>query len=258
MQIFCRKYFSPCFLLSTGGNVVYLETNENVRQMKNFLILLLSSLLLFGCGHNINTADKQRIADSLLADSIAKVDSINLVHEQELAQIAYGGAMFGMSIEEVAKIPFFMPQNDWFVSTKTISKTFDTIGRFTYVVQLRFNDTNQLYEVDYYTGMVTADQIATYVMDRVDNFKNIIVQKYGEPHSINNIPSLFDYKPGILMWIYEWEIGSKRIEIGIKESIQGAEYGMEAQIYDFDLMLKTMIEYEKKHPNRTNTDAQKF
>ena len=142
---------------------------------------------------------------------------------------AYGGAEFGMSIEQVRDLPTF---RNWTVYDDRIVKYNHTLGERKYDVKLLFGN-NQLYAIRFTsTSFENAVHLNTSIKNDVDNFKNIIAKVYGEPIFYYGMPSTKQLAEGYTRWVYRWKIANKHINIGVAESQIGAEYLMNAEIID--------------------------
>lgn len=146
----------------------------------------------------------------------------------------YGSAEFGMSFQQVADLPEF---KGWIQDTYTpyICKFDEQIGSEKYRVTFYFHQ-DKLYRADFSTAhdlYRPAESLETDIRNEVVNFRDFISQTYGVPTTDNGIPRRpSSMAPGYIVFAYKWQIGDKRITIGISESRAGKEYKMVAEIYD--------------------------
>ncbi len=126
---------------------------------------------------------------------------------------AFADAAFGMSIEEVSKLPSFKG----YIQRGLQLDGVQSILHNRYNVSLLFGEDNELYEVQIHdTSWVPIDLLSSVLFYSVGNLKSVIRNVYGEPHQTYEIPES-DF---IIGRIYDWTIGNKEIEIGIERNLK--------------------------------------
>lgn len=120
---------------------------------------------------------------------------------------AFADAKFGMSKEEVLKLPKFRSYLK--LSDQLLSEV--NIGGVEFLNFLKFGANNELYEVvfeSFYTDYHGA------LKDAMDTFKEVIENVYGPPHKKAAYNTQSTLKVGYVHWAYVWKIGKKGIFIG--------------------------------------------
>lgn len=181
--------------------------------------------------YDINGNEIPPISDAVLSTIKETVfNDILAKYSTEGEDKAFADAMFGMSIDEVAKLPSFKDYNKY---ANQLDGIRIRVGDETYDIFLLFGDKDELYEVIFTTMTYSnASALNTYIKDRVENLRKVIEGAYGEPQSNFGYPSIFDMSEGRITWAYIWRIGKKAIKIGVEEKRSGGEYKMYACIYD--------------------------
>ena len=195
--------------------------------MRNFFkITILSFFPIFFMFISCNNKTSQRLAEKLKSDSI--FDSIQNVHTDSLARIAWGDAYFGISIDDARKTKVFKKASFYNNSFNELYGSAhlalaDAELRQMFVVHALFFN-NRLYEIELKTLTRNANYYDTYIRDAVDYLKDLIQEKYDIPTEYNGFPSFLQMQPGRERIAYGWKIGVKYIVITVKEVQEGSEY----------------------------------
>ena len=204
--------------------------------MKSILLFIAAILLLASCNFNKKKElAEKRIADSIqqvrllerekfLADSLAKAARLNQ------AMTAFGEIKFGMTRDTVQSI---------------MGKTFGQgksrlLGAYNYSFSPSFNDAGQLYMLQLQTASESSLQLESSVRAKVDNLKQIISTKYGEPKKSFGYPDDFAFVETQIQWTNVWEFDTKTIKIGVAAETEGSRYKAICWIYDDPLRIKQM------------------
>ena len=220
--------------------------------------LLVSMLLFAACTgsptHQNQTlnqdsliAAEQRIADSMAAEN-ARQKALN-----DLSMSAYGGSKFGMSTEEVLQTEGFSGGT---LTGEIIRPPANKrrVGNYNYDIEARFHE-NKLYLVTFGSAWQTAAFIEFDMVTLLNNLKDVIAIRYGEPNQRYKMPNVMDFEPGAHRWVYKWEIEDKVITIGMRESVAGANY--QAIMWIYNKPIFDNIGYNKANVNKV-MDAAKF
>ncbi len=215
-------------------------------------------LMLFSCTHTPKPHPEPKNQDSLNAIELAINDSIARENEKlqalnDLSMSAYGGARFGMSVAEVLQTEGFSGgRADGDIVRPPSDKR--RVGNFNYDIVSNFHE-NRLYLVTFGSAWQTASFIEFDMVTMLNNLKDVITIRYGEPRMKYKMPSVLDFEPGALRWVYKWEIAEKVITIGMRESVEGANYQAVMWIYNKPIFER--IGYNKANVNKVK-DAAKF
>ena len=193
----------------------------------------LNSTISFSvCGKN-GVPLKER--DYFVPNIIKLQEDRRLAEQQEFMRAeekkAFGGAEFGMSINEVSKLSTF---KDYSKDTNAqLTGIHKYVGDEYYDIFLLFGENDELYTV-LFTPLTfsSADFLNTVSKRRVDNLKEIIQNVYGEPHFDYGYPSILDLRAGETRLVYLWNIGNKAIRIGVQANNDGYRHRMYAEICD--------------------------
>ncbi len=204
--------------------------------MKSILLSVLVLLILVSCNSNQKKQQlEKRKADSIqqvmqlerekfLADSLAKAARV------DQALTAFGSIKFGMSRDTVQAI-----------MKKTLNQgTNKVLGAYEYSFSPSFNDEGQLYMLQIQTGSESSFQLESLVRAKVENLKQIITTKYGEPIKSFGYPDDFAFVEANLQWINIWEFDTKTIKIGVAAISEGSRYKAVCWIYDDPLRVKQL------------------
>jgi len=204
--------------------------------MKSILLFIAAVLLLTSCNFN----KKKELAEKRVADSIQHVrllehqkfqaDSLEKAARLNQAMTAFGEIKFGMSSDTVQSI---------------IGKTLDQgksklLGAYNYIFSPSFNDAGQLYMLQLQTASESSLQLESSVRAKVDNLKQIITTKYGEPKKSFGYPDDFAFVETQIQWTNVWEFDTKTIKIGVAAETEGSRYKAICWIYDDPLRIKQM------------------
>lgn len=233
--------------------------------MKRILIFL---PLCFVLSCNFSNQKQAQQVEKLRQDSLTLVklkrfdDSVAVVKLQreaeilELSKIAFAETKFGMTTKEVLKTDIF--KEDTYYGNGIISKSSENkLGNYLYQIGAHFNN-DSLWLILISSKSQTANYIDTDLLSSLNNLKDVIAEKYGEPDIINDAPDIFDFKPGFDYNMYRWKVGNKAIKIGMYELSSGSEYKVMCSIYYkpiYERLLNNNIETNRK---QVKSDASKF
>jgi len=204
--------------------------------MKSILLFIAAFLLLTSCNFN----KKKELAEKRIADSIQQVrllehqkfqaDSLEKAARLNQAITAFGEIKFGMTRDTVQSI---------------MGKTLDQgksklLGAYNYSFTPSFNDAGQLYMLQLQTASESSLQLESSVRAKVDNLKQIITTKYGEPKKSFGYPDDFAFVETQIQWTNVWEFDTKTIKIGVAAETEGSRYKAICWIYDDPLRIKQM------------------
>ena len=204
--------------------------------MKSILLFIAALLLLPSCNFN----KKKELAEKRMADSIQQVrllehekfqaDSLEKAVRLNQAMTAFGEIKFGMTRDTVKSI---------------MEKTLDQgkskmLGAYNYSFSPSFNDAGQLYMLQLKTASESSLQLESSVRAKVDNLKQIISTKYGEPKKSFGYPDDFAFVETQVQWTNVWEFDTKTIKIGIAAEPEGSRYKAICWIYDDPLRIKQL------------------
>ena len=157
------------------------------------------------------------------------------------AKKAFAGAEFGMSMKEVKSLDYY---KDWNADTNNLHKYGLYIGEGYYKGDLYFNDDRLYCVVIQSTIYRSASSYDSFIKDEVECFKDVIEKAYGRPTKNYGFPDFIRMKKGLTTYAYVWEMGKKRITIGVAEQSSGSRYAMIARIEDIDVI--TQLEKERE------------
>lgn len=204
--------------------------------MKSILLFIAAVLILTSCNFN----KKKELAEKRIADSIQQVkllerqkfqaDSLEKAARLNQAMTAFGEIKFGMMRDTVQSI---------------MGKTLDQgksklLGAYNYSFSPSFNDAGQLYMLHLETASESSLQLESSVRAKVDNLKQIITTKYGEPKKSFVYPDDFAFVETQIQWTNVWEFDTKTIKIGVAAETEGSRYKAICWIYDDPLRIKQM------------------
>jgi hypothetical protein len=204
--------------------------------MKSILLFFAAVLILTSCHFN----KKRELAEKRIADSIQQVkllehekfqaDSLAKAVRLNQALTAFGEIKFGMTRDTVQSI---------------MRKTLDQgksklLGAYNYSFSPSFNDAGQLYMLQLQTVSESSLQLESSVKAKVDNLKQIISTKYGEPKKSFGYPDDFAFVETQVQWTNIWEFDTKTIKIGVAAETEGSRYKAICWIYDDPLRIKQM------------------
>lgn len=215
-------------------------------------------ILIFSCTFSptIQQGDTQRqdsteVIQSPADSSSSEMENYDAAHN--LSLYAYAGAKFGMSIEEVLTTEGFSggPASG---ETVRAPENKRRVGNYNYDIVAHFHE-NKLYLVTFGSAWQTAAFIEFDMVTMLNNLRDVIAIRYGEPDLRNKMPNVMDFEPGVHRWVYKWEIDDKVVSIGMRESTAGANYQAVMWIYNKPIYDK--IGFNKAIVNKEK-DAAKF
>lgn len=204
--------------------------------MKSILLFIAAVLILTSCNFN----KKKELAEKRIADSIQQVrllehekfqaDSLEKADRLNQAMTAFGEIKFGMMRDTVQSI---------------MGKTLDQgksklLGAYNYSFSPSFNDAGQLYMLHLETASESSLQLESSVRAKVDNLKQIISTKYGDPKKSFGYPDDFAFVETQIQWTNVWEFDTKTIKIGVAAETEGSRYKAICWIYDDPLRIKQL------------------
>jgi len=204
--------------------------------MKSILLFIVAVLLLTSCNSN----KKKELAEKRIVDSIQQVrllerqkfqaDSLEMAARLNQAMTAFGEIKFGMSRDTVQSI-----------MEKTLGQgKSKLLGSYNYSFSPSYNDAGQLYMLQLQTASESSLQLESSVRAKVDNLKQIITTKYGEPKKIFGYPDDFAFVETQIQWTNVWEFDTKTIKIGVEAIPEGSLYKAICWIYDDPLRIKQL------------------
>lgn len=193
-------------------------------------------LFLISCNSNqTKLAAEKRIADSIQQVKMLErekflADSLEKAQRLELVMNAFGGIKFGMSRDTVMAI-----------MKKTLNQGREkTLGAYNYSFTPKFTDEGLLYMLQLQTASESSLQLESSVRAKVDNLKQIITTKYGEPQKSFGYPDDFAFVETQTQWIHIWEIDTKTIKIGVSAETEGSRYKAVCSIQYDPLLVKQL------------------
>jgi len=194
-----------------------------------------------------STKLSQRLADS--SEREKEIQDAN----DDLSLYAYAGAKFGMSMEEVLATDGFSGGT---VAGETVRAPENKrrVGNYHYDIVASFHE-NKLYLITFSSAWQTAAFIEFDMVTVLNNLRDVIAIRYGEPDLRNKMPNVMDFEPGVHRWVYKWTIDDKVVSIGMRESTAGANYQAVMWIYNKPIFDK--IGFNKANVNKVK-DAAKF
>ena len=150
------------------------------------------------------------------------------------AKKAFAGAEFGMSMKEVQSLDYF---KYWEKNTNNLHHLGGIdIGEGYYQCDLYFKD-DRLYSVVIQSYIYySASSYNSVIKDDVENLKEVVQNVYGRPTKNYGFPESYKLKNGYTTYAYVWDMGRKRITIGVAEQSSGSKYAMVARIEDMDVI----------------------
>lgn len=222
--------------------------------MKVLFAILSISVFIFSCNSN-----KQKLlAEKKMADSIQRVqmlerekylaDSLAAAARMEQAMTAFGELKFGMKRDTVVAImkKSFGPGNS------------KTLGAYNYSFSPQFNDEGQLYKLQLETGSESSLQLESTVRAKVDNLKQIIGTKYGEPQKSFGYPDDFAFVETQVQWTNVWQFDTKTIKIGVAAETGGSRYKAICWIYDDPMRIKQISKGSELLKSKIQSAANDF
>ena len=204
--------------------------------MKSILLFVAAVLLLISCNFN----KKKELAEKRIADSIQQVRSLE--REKFLADSLAKAARLNQAMTAFGEIKFGMTRD---TVQSIMGKTFGQgksrlLGAYNYSFSPSFNDAGQLYMLQLQTASESSLQLESSVRAKMDNLKQIITTKYGEPKKSFGYPDDFAFVETQIQWTNVWEFDTKTIKIGVAAETEGSRYKAICWIYDDPLRVKQM------------------
>lgn len=204
--------------------------------MKPIFLFLTLLFLIFSCNSN----QKKQLAEKRKADSLMQVqqlerekflaDSLAKAARFDQAMTAFGEIKFGMSRDSVQSI-----------MKRTLNQgVTKTLGAYNYSFSPSFNDAGQLYMLQLQSESESSLQLESSVRSKVDNLKQIITTKYGEPKKSFGYPDDFAFVETNTRWTTIWEFDTKTIKVGVAAIPEGSRYRAICWIFDDPLRVKQL------------------
>ncbi len=204
--------------------------------MKPTFLFLTLLFLIFSCNSN----QKKQLAEKRKADSLMQVqqlerekflaDSLAKAARFDQAMTAFGEIKFGMSRDSVQSI-----------MKRTLNQgVTKTLGAYNYSFSPSFNDAGQLYMLQLQSESESSLQLESSVRSKVDNLKQIITTKYGEPKKSFGYPDDFAFVETNTRWTTIWEFDTKTIKVGVAAIPEGSRYRAICWIFDDPLRVKQL------------------
>lgn len=231
----------------------------------NIFYIIFCMAFIFGC-----TNKPKRIIEQPLFDSIAKIekeiqDSIEKIRTDSLARIAWGDALFGMSIEEALNTHAFKgsdisnTEEGQMLSLPTeklkIGNTHVQIMSFR-----AFFEMNELCYIFIRSYPQPANRINDLESDALAIAKKF-KKKYGKPNeSLDKKVSILDFQENEPIRLRIWNLGDhdKTIYITLKEEESGYEYYYEISILGWKYPIKKDIETVQKEAQKERENLEKY
>lgn len=90
------------------------------------------------------------------------------------------------------------------------------------------------------TASESSLQLESSVRAKLENLKQIISVKYGEPKKSFGYPDDFAFVETQTQWVHIWEFDTKTIKIGVAAETEGSRYKAICSIYDDPLRIKQL------------------
>lgn len=143
-----------------------------------------------------------KTADELLAEEKARQDSIEQARYEQMQQTPFGDLRFGMNKE----------------ATVSANEKRQKLGKYSYNISYSFTPDDQLYKVRMVSDEVKAIRYDPDLKANYQNLLKIISNKYGEPATRNEYPSIFDVQDVKKYSMNTWNEGRKQIQLSLVEN----------------------------------------
>lgn len=223
--------------------------------MKHLLYIMLFAILTFGCSYK-----QKRIKEQERLDSVARIqkeiqDSIDKIRIDSLAKIAWGDALFGMSIEEALNTNAFKgsdisnTENGQVLNLSTEKRKIGNINIDIMYIRAYF-EMNELCDISIRSYPQSANHINDLENDAI-SIANKFEKKYGKPtKSLDRKVSIIDLSDRPLD-LRKWNIGyDKTIFISLREETSGYEYYYEVSIVSWKHPIKKDTKKEKQEAEK--------
>ena len=205
--------------------------------MKPICLIISVLFLMFSCnsGNKSRELKEKRIADSTRQVRLQEreklvADSLEKAARYDKAITAFGGIKFGMTRDTVQAI-----------MKRTLKQgNSKMLGAYEYSFSPSYNDVGQLYKLQLQTASESSLQLESSVRAKVENLKQIITTKYGEPKKSFGYPDDFAFVETQTQWISIWEFDTKTIKVGVAAETEGSRYKAICWIYDDPMRIKLL------------------
>lgn len=204
--------------------------------MKPIFLSIIVLFLMISCNQN----KKKELAERRKADSIQRIQIME--HEQFIADSLAKSARLDQALTAFGEIKFGMSRD----TVKSIMKrtlkqgSGKTLGAYEYSFSPVFNDAGQLYMLKLQTASESSLQLESSVRAKVENLKQIITTKYGEPKKSFSYPDDFAFVETQSQWTAIWEFDTKTIKVGVSVETEGSGYKAICWICDDPLRIKQL------------------
>lgn len=182
-----------------------------------------------------NTPEESSSTEKLGEDFV-EVDTFVLAQK-----VAFGELEFGMGKERV----------------DTLNAPRQVLGKYSYNFSYSFNADNQLYIVRLKSNGIKSIYYDDNLKFNYHNLYKILKIKFGEPTFNRGYPSVFDVMNSKKMLIAKWEIGVKKIEIGLQENGMNS-FSVYCEITDEEMKEAEMLRLYKVKNKDMLEAADKF
>lgn len=215
-------------------------------------------LLIFSCKEKEMTdAEIDRIVDSIANsenENKKMPDSIILTEQEKVI----GDIKFGDSEKETKKNleEFIKKSKRKEYSNSDFPDCFIGNYKFSEYGLYGLYYKSKLYLLHIYGNPIHYDEYESEIPRQIEFLKSVISEKYKEPHTSNTIPESFETKKGYSYEVYSWNIGTKRIEIRLKD--RGVYYSVDTEIYQPNIVKILENAQLEEDKNMTNKDKNTF
>lgn len=143
-----------------------------------------------------------KTADELLAEEKARQDSIEQARYEQMQQTPFGDLRFGMNSE----------------ATVAANEKRQKLGKYFYNFSYSFTPDDQLYKVRMVSDGIKAIRYDTDLKFNYLNLLKIISNKYGEPATRHEYPSIFEVQDVKKYSMNTWNEGRKQIQLSLVEN----------------------------------------
>lgn len=229
--------------------------------MKHYLLLALLISSFCACTNKKAQQEKMQAQK----DSIAEMEKAKalLKKNQELAEIAYGDAKFGMTVEEaqktnVCKDSRLFLDYDEIKKIDLISLDYEQseIGSTSFDIEFRFFN-NRLYRAHFDSNPIQSNEYNGRLKQHLEELKDIISVKYGEPRSAG-FPDMQELSSTQATLVYSWQCLTKGIQIGVQASTLADHYKYIMTIYDIPTLQAINRNIQKEKEKTITDDAKMF
>jgi hypothetical protein len=273
-----KQFQSFCYALAsisiTIGCNSSSESNDNINKIQKEAIRLYAEAKTGAFTKGIITKDKMRESDSLwtkflirnpdsaleyakninllvITGSLEKWPSLNKTVNQSFidsqSKVAFGSIRFGMTSKEYNNLPY----DD--------RKNVQLVGDYEYFLNPNFDNNDRLYLLIIESGKRDANYIETELRNKAFNLGNVISKKYLDYEVFTHkYPSIISLDPGKVTYFEKWEVGDKKINLGLAEVSTGSLYYNYCEIYSDSLFTNHKNIQNRNSEAKQVTDADKF